>query len=91
MWPVSKEGITAVVRTLMGYVYGFLITTFGFDMPAEIEGALTVLIGTGVYIAIRWLAEKFPAVGYLLVVNKAPSYDEEPVTGMDAGGDEFAG
>jgi hypothetical protein len=74
----------------MSYVYGFLISSFALDLSAEIEGAVTVLIGTGVYMAIRWIAEKVPAVGYLLVVNKAPSYDVAPVTGLDAGGDEFA-
>lgn len=76
MWPVTKEGITGIVRTLMGYAYGWLLTTFAFDVPEDIEGAVTVLVGTGIYVAIRWLAEKFPWVGNLLVVNKAPSYEE---------------
>jgi hypothetical protein len=76
MFILTKEGITAIVRTLMGYVYGFLLTTFAFDLPAETETALTVLFGTGVYMLIRELAEKWPWVGNFLVVNKAPHYEE---------------
>lgn len=75
MFTLTKTGITAVVRTLMGYVYGFLITTFAFELSPEVEASLTVLIGTLVYIAIREAAEHWPWVGNLLVVNKAPSYE----------------
>lgn len=77
MFTLTKEGITAAVRTLMGYVYGFLLSTFAFDLPAETEAALTVLVGTLVYMGIRELAERLPWVGYLLIVNKAPSYSNE--------------
>jgi hypothetical protein len=64
MFILTKEGITAIVRTLMGYVYGFLLTTFAFDLPAETETALTVLFGTASLLrngrgsATSWLSTK---------------------------------
>jgi hypothetical protein len=76
MWPVTKEGITGIVRTMMPYVYSFLLTTFGLDVSEEVGLALIPLLGTVFYIGIRWIAEKYPQAGYLLVVNKAPSYAE---------------
>ena len=77
MFSLTKEGITATVRTLMGYVYGFVLTTFAFELPAEVEASLTVVVGTGIYMLIRELAERWSWIGYLLIVNKAPSYEED--------------
>lgn len=75
MFTLTKEGITAVVRTLMGYLYGFLLTEFALDLPDEVEGAVTVLAGTLIYIGIRELAKRFPLAEYLLIINTTPTYE----------------
>ena len=52
-------------------VYG--IELVDFEGPAVI--ALTGLLSGLYYFAVRALAEKWPSVGILLGVNKAPEYE----------------
>lgn len=79
MWIFTKEAAVGIVRTVMPFVYGWLIglipgvVSFAETLGVTQEG-LTVIVGGIVYTLIRAVAEKVPAVGYLLVFNKAPSY-----------------
>lgn len=79
MWIFTKEAAIGITRTVMPFVYGWLVGLIpgvvawaeGFGLSQE---GLTVIVGGLVYTLIRAVAEKVPAVGYLLVFNKAPSY-----------------
>lgn len=67
------------VRTIVPYVIGFIITLaarWGIDIgpSAELTGALTVLIGTAYYVAVRLLAKRWPGLERLLVVKSTPTY-----------------
>lgn len=79
MWLFTEEAATGITRTLMGYVYGFLLIQIP-DIVSFAEGigitqeAMVLILGTLVYTTIRAAAEKFPWLGYLLVFNKKPSY-----------------
>ena len=80
MWLFTREAAIGIVRTVMPFAWTWAAT----NIPGVVsfaEGTLNltlegfVLIAGGVlYTLIRWFAEKFPKVGYLLVVNKAPTY-----------------
>jgi hypothetical protein len=88
MWIVTKEAVTAIVRTFVPYVYAALLGQVPFindflvdnnwadEMQGFVSGGFVVIVGTVVYAAIRAAAEKWPQLGYLLVINKAPAYDE---------------
>jgi hypothetical protein len=89
MWIVSKEAITAIVRTVVPTVYGWLFTflggidflsTFIGFIPTEPSAGFVAGVSGAVagvlYVAIRTLAEKWSWVGYFLVINQAPHYDE---------------
>lgn len=79
MWLFTEEAATGITRTLMGYVYGFLlvqvpqVVSFA-DSIGVTQEATVLILGTIVYTAIRQLAEKLPWLGYLLIFNKKPSY-----------------
>lgn len=79
MFPFTKESVVAVVRTAMAYVYATLLfpvaNGLGVSLPEEPDNWVVLLVGTAIYQAIRWVAEKVPAVGYLLVFNTKPEYD----------------
>lgn len=88
MWLFTKEAAIGIVRTVMPFIYGWLVTQIpgivswaeGFGITQE---GLTVIAGGFVYTAIRALAEKIPQIGYLLVFNTRPDYSaavgvEEP-------------
>jgi hypothetical protein len=87
MWIFTEEHATAFVRTVMPMVWGFLITRFPAVMDFLTQFGLTeeaavLIVSALVYSAIRWAAQKFPAVGWLLGINKKPHYTgvvEQPV------------
>lgn len=87
MWIVSKEALAAIVRRGMPGVYAWLIVQLGgiewlsdkiVFLPDELTTAqimaLSGAIATIIYAAIRWAAEKWGWLGYLLVVNQKPHY-----------------
>jgi membrane associated rhomboid family serine protease len=89
MWIVSKEAIAAIVRTIVPMIYGWLFTLLGgIDflssfigfIPSEPTAGFVAAVSGAVagvlYIAIRALAEKWSFIGYFLVINQAPHYDE---------------
>ncbi len=79
MFLFSKENAVALVRTVVTFVYGWLltqwpvITDFLPDVPPE---TLAIVIGGLLYQIIRIAAEKFPKVGWLLIFNTKPQYDK---------------
>ena len=88
MWIVTKEALTGIVRTVMPYIYAALLGQLPFindwlvandwadAVQGFVSGAFVVVVGTVIYGAIRWAAEKWPWIGNLLVVNKAPDYTQ---------------
>lgn len=65
--------VTSVIRTVVPYLVAWvvaLLVGWGFDVPAEVESWLTetlvLALGTGYYVAARWLERKgvrFPLLG----------------------------
>ena len=89
MWLFTKEAAIGIVRTVMPFVWGWLVgqipqvVTFAEAVNVTQEG-LTVIVGGVVYTLIRQLAEKIPQVGYLLVFNTRPDYSEAVGVGEPA-------
>ncbi len=80
MYIFTKENAVVVVRTVVTFLYAWAAT----NIPAVsdwLEGvgldaaSFTLIVGGVVYQAIRWLAEKWGWLGYLLVFNTKPAYD----------------
>ncbi len=79
MFLFTKENAYGLVRTVVTFVYGWLLSLSPAitDVLADagIDESLFVLLFGGIlYQLIRWVAEKVPAVGYLLIFNKKPDY-----------------
>jgi hypothetical protein len=78
-----SDFVVGLIRTwvpiVVGAVVSWLVTLgVSFDAATEaglITGLTGLLIGV-YYTVVRLLAEKWPWFGYLLGVNKAPSYYE---------------
>lgn len=79
-----SDFVIAQIRTyvpmLVGAVVSWLVAVSVLD-PASSASAqagltsfLTALFGGLYYFLVRWAAEKWPSVGILLGVNKAPEY-----------------
>ena len=65
----------AIVRTVVPFIYSFLIT-WGIQVDeAELAGLLTTVIGGGLHAVISTVERRFPAAGWLLGKAKAPAYD----------------
>lgn len=89
MWIVTREAVVGIVRTGVSYLYALLLSSVPFvnnlltetgtadEVGTFIEGSFVVIAGTIIYSVIRWVAEKFPAVGFLLVFNTKPTYTEK--------------
>lgn len=93
MWIVTKEALVGVVRTAMAYVWVWLVSLFpGVQSWLEsqglydslenfVSGGFVLFVGTLLYALIRWGAEKWPKIGYLLIFNTKPEYaPAEPPT-----------
>lgn len=74
----SKENFISLVRTLMSYVWAWLLAKFALDVSPEIQAAFVLMIGTGIYELIRVAAEKWSALGWLLGYNQKPEYATTP-------------
>lgn len=93
-----SQYVISVIRTwvpvLMGSLAGWLLVTFGIEVPKEAQEELTLLIGGAAialyYALVRWLEQKFPNVGILLGYIKQPVYVDpkqtptEQITKVDA-------
>lgn len=71
--PKIHDLATAIIRTVVPFVVSWLVVVFGVD-PASSEAFLTMLFGAGYYTVVRIIAEWVPQAGWLLGVNKAPTY-----------------
>lgn len=74
--------LTALVRTTVPYLVGFLVTlaiSAGVELnEAVTTEALTFLVGSGYYALALFLQEKVsPVFGYLLLIPKSPAYGGE--------------
>lgn len=89
MWLFTKEAAIGITRTVMPFIYGWLVglipSVVGFAESVGLsQEGLTVIIGGLVYTGIRALAEKIPQIGYLLVFNTRPDYSEAIGVGVPA-------
>ena len=90
MWIITKEAVIGIVRTAMPYVWAWLLALLtgwdwfmGLSVADWVLGwidsfdpmAYVAVIGTAAYGAIRWAAERWSWVGYLLVFNRKPHYE----------------
>jgi hypothetical protein len=82
-----NDALIALIRTVVPTLVGALtawLASVGLQLDAETSAALIVAL-TGLfsglyYTVIRFLAERFPWVNWLLGYNATPSYSEtEPV------------
>lgn len=89
MWLFTEEAATGITRTVISYVWVWLLSLLAswpwlmeqswgdavLGWVNNLDTTTLVLVGgSALYTAIRALAEKFPWVGYLLIFNKKPSY-----------------
>ena len=77
MWLFTKEAAIGIIRTIVPGVYAWLLTqwpTVTEVLPGIPPESLVVAIGAALYVTIRAVAEKLPAVGYLLIFNQKPTY-----------------
>lgn len=79
MFLFTKENAYGLVRTVVTFAYGWLLSLVpavsDLLTDAGIDESLFVLLFGGLlYQLVRWVAEKVPAVGYLLIFNRKPDY-----------------
>jgi len=89
MWLFTEEAATGITRTVVAFVWTWLLTVLAnwdwlmaqswadavFGWINNVDTGAFVLVGGGLlYTAIRQAAEKWGWVGYLLLFNKKPSY-----------------
>lgn len=80
-----SDFVIAQIRTYVPMLVGFLVTWLvaanildpdtSVTFQAGLVSALTALLSGLYYFLVRLLAEKWPGVGILLGVNKAPEYE----------------
>ena len=81
MFLFTRENAVGLVRTIATFIYAWAATNIpavesflvesGFD-----EATFTLLVGGLLYQAIRWAAERWGWLGYLLVFNTKPAYSD---------------
>jgi len=76
--------LPSLIRTFVPYVVGAVVAWLankGVHVPdAEVASAtafLTFVVGTGYYLVVRMLEEKYPKLGVLLGIPIKPVYKEE--------------
>lgn len=75
-----SDFVIAQIRTYVPMAVGAFLAwllEFGLDLysvEAEFTIVITAVLGAIYYFIVRFLAEKWPAVGIFLGVNKAPEY-----------------
>ena len=78
-----SDFVIGLIRTYVPLLVGVMLSwlvSLGVNFDASVEAgliaALTGLLSGLYYTIVRLLAEKWPGVGILLGVNKAPVYNE---------------
>lgn len=78
MTDLAVARIRTLVPAVIGGLIAYLADTFGIILGEGSSMELIIGVTSGAvwlyYVAIRQLAEKWPGVGILLGVNKAPTY-----------------
>ncbi len=77
----TKENATGVVRTVVTFLYAWIATNLPgvSDLLDDIgldDASFTLLAGGLLYQAIRMAAEKWGWVGYALIINQKPEYND---------------
>lgn len=80
MWLFTKDAAYAIVRTVVTFAYGWIATNIPavadiLDTVGLSEGTAVLIIGGVVYTVVRQTAERWSWVGYLLVFNENPTYN----------------
>ena len=78
-WIVPREAVTGVTRTGVAYLYALLLVQIPAVEQLLGDGSLELFVvaaGTAIYTGVRWAAERWPVVGYLLVFNTKPDYQQ---------------
>lgn len=80
MFPFTRENAVGLVRTVATFIYAWAASNIPavetFITDAGLDAAtFTLLAGGLLYQAIRWAAERWGWLGYLLVFNTKPAYD----------------
>ena len=74
--------IRTYVPAVVGAVIGWVVVTFGFEVPKEQVAELTAYATTAAlalyYLAARLLERWHPVFGWLLGSKKQPEYPPEP-------------
>lgn len=75
--------VTSIIRTVVPVVVGSILAVLakrGFDLDqAEINSWLIPTVISGYYAIVRTLEAKYPNLGWLLGVPKAPGYSAASV------------
>lgn len=92
---VATSVIRTVCATVLGYAFAWLLSK-GVNIGETERGQITawfILTSQGVvYAVIRWAEARWPAVGWLLGIAKAPGYSSadappaQPAPGNNDGG-----
>lgn len=88
-----NDFVTSLIRTYaplaVGAVAGWVLATFGFEVPKEQVAEVTALAiagATAVYYAgARLLEKRWPALGWLLGRPAQPRYDNAATSAEEAG------
>lgn len=90
-----SDFITAGIRTLVPYIVGGIATwlislglTVSDDLKTNLAALATFVLGSVYYLVVKALEAKWPKLGVLLGVPKAPVY--HPVPDVDEDADEAA-
>jgi hypothetical protein len=78
----TQDKVIAAVRSAAAYLGVLLIgwlLSLGIDFPDSVDNQILLLapvIGVFVYnFVANWLADRWPALGFLLLIPKQPAYD----------------
>lgn len=91
MYTVTKQAMIALTRTVLPYIYAWLIGLLPFvqaflddigaadDVEAFVTGPFVLIVGSLVYALIYWLSGQWHWIGYLLVFPTKPEYTPPPI------------
>lgn len=77
--------VTSIIRTVIPVLVGTVITWLQINLGVTVDDATSATLvstATGItiaayYVAVRWLETRFPKIGWLLGLAKAPGYSDE--------------
>lgn len=79
--PTAADLWPAVVRTIVPFIVGWIASvlllinvTLTDAQRDSLSGLITLILGALYYIAVRWLEQRFPQLGWLIGSTKQPTY-----------------